>query len=136
MSGIKITAADRYFSLCIRERADNTCEKCGATDTKLENSHFHSRRHRGLRFDPNNCCCLCFVCHQFLGGDPPEHVRFFTGLMGEGMIDILRDKKNSIFKLQKGELKEIAAFYRQELKLLREARDNGETGYLDFGGWY
>lgn len=136
MSGIKITAADRYFSLCIRERADNTCEKCEETQKKLECSHFHSRRHRGLRFDPNNACCLCFECHQFLGGDPPEHVRFFTNLMGEGMIEILRDKKNGIYKLAKGELKEIAAFYRQELKLLKEARDNGETGRLEISAYY
>ena len=133
---IKITSADRWFSLCIRERANNACENCGQTQKKLECSHFHSRRHRGLRFDPNNACCLCFECHQFMGGDPPEHVRFFTGLVGEGMIEILRDKKNSIYKMAKGERKEIAAFYRQEHKRLKEARDNGETGYLNFTGWY
>jgi len=52
------------------------------------------------------------------------------------MMDILRDKKNAQYKMGKGELKEIAAHYRQELKLLKEARENGETGRLEFASWY
>ncbi len=140
MGGIKRTPADIAFSNAIRERADWKCEReeCGTTrgDGRLECSHFYGRRHRGLRFLPDNCACLCHNCHRFFTEDPAAHVHWFTQHVGEGMMDILRDKKNTIWKLAPGELKEIAAFYRQEYRLLKKAREEGETGRLEISSYY
>jgi len=45
---MKITPADKYFSLCIRERSDWTCEYCGNgyrhKPQGLHCSHLFSRR--------------------------------------------------------------------------------------------
>jgi hypothetical protein len=136
MGGIKRSPADIAFSNAIRERADWTCEHCEEKGGQLQNSHFYGRRHRGLRFLPSNCACLCVNCHRFFTEDPAAHTYWFTQHVGEGMMEILREKKNSIYKMSKGELKEIAAFYRQECRLLKEARDNGETGRLEISSYY
>ena len=78
---IKITKADRYFSLCVRERANNTCERCGREYVDggrgLQCAHFETRRNKAVRFDPDNAFALCFACHTMLDGSPVEFVKFY-----------------------------------------------------------
>ena len=100
----------------------------------MENSHFYGRRHRGLRWEPLNCTCLCHTCHMAFTEDPMSHVQWFTQRSGEGVMEILRDKRNAIYKLAKGEEKEIAKHYREEIKRIQEQRENGEEPRIT--SWY
>ena len=134
MSGIKRAPADIAFSLAVREYANHQCENCGRTDGQMENSHFYGRRHRGLRWEPLNCACLCHTCHMAFTEDPMSHVQWFTEHSGEGVMEILRDKRNAQYKLAKGEEKAIAKHYRQEVKLIQEQRENGEE--VTICSWY
>ncbi len=139
MAAIKRTPADDAFSKCVRERADYTCERCGAKHTRdssgLHCSHHFRRGNWGIRFDPMNAEALCYGCHSFTGGTE-ERMR---EVMTEAQFEILRDKKNDIglgriVRKTKGK-GEIAKHYREELKKLQERRANGEVGYLEFEGW-
>ncbi len=69
-------------------------------------------------------------------GNPADHVLWVTEQLGEGMMEILRERRNSIYKLAKGEEKEIAAHYRNELKTMEAKRADGETGRIEFLSWY
>ncbi len=82
---IKIDRADRYFSLYVRELADNTCERCGNQGESLQNSHYFGRANEATRFEPNNCMCLCYACHVRWGSTDREDYR-------EAMIKKLGEK--------------------------------------------
>ena len=142
MAGISRTPADAAFSFCIRERNDWHCEYCyryfpdDSGRRSLHCSHFYGRRHRGLRFHASNAFAHCYTCHKRLGENPADFTFWVEQKLGEGMVEMLRERRNSIYKMGKGELKEIAAHYRNELKTMHEKRANGEVGYLDFLSWY
>ena len=55
--------ADRIFSRWIRDR-DKRCMRCGKTEN-LQCSHFWSRRHSSVRYDPKNCVAACAGCHLY-----------------------------------------------------------------------
>ncbi len=82
---IKIDKADTYFSLYVRELADNTCEFCGNNGESIQASHYFGRRNEAVRFSPSNVSAFCFFCHQKLGSDDREAYRDF-------MIKKLSDK--------------------------------------------
>lgn len=96
---LKVTKADRLFSLYIRWRDKWTCQRCwwwaDETDSEqrqmLHCSHFHGRINRGARFDPDNAAALCANCHRDLG-DPlnrKEHEEFFLKRLGQARLDML-----------------------------------------------
>ena len=142
MAGIKRGIADAAFSEIIRERSDWTCECCGkqfplgSSRRSLHASHYFSRRHRGLRFHPSNTFAHCFTCHQRFGENPDDFSLWVEKTIGEGMVEMLRERRNSIYKMDKGEEKLIATHYKDELRIMREKRADGETGYLEFISWY
>lgn len=85
---IRISKLDKLFSEFIRKRAVlrvNGCEKClkPMRWKNLENSHFHGRGQKSVRFDPDNCAGLCFTCHRYLQEHPLEHVDWFRKHLGE-----------------------------------------------------
>ncbi len=143
MGAIKRTPADKYFSDCIREAADWTCHRCGShfpdpsRRMGLHCSHFHGRGKWGTRFVVNNCEALCYGCHQYLGANPTLHAEHVEKHIGEGAMDILREKANdtSIGRANRKDAKEIAAFYRAEFKRLRDCRINGAVGQLKVMSW-
>ena len=142
MAAIRRTPADAAFSHCIRERADWTCERCGkyfppdSNRRGLHASHFYGRRHKGLRFHTSNCFSHCYKCHQTLGENPADFALWVENHIGSGMYEIIRERKNSIYKMEKNELAEIADHYRQELKNMEQRRAEGAVGYLNFLSWY
>lgn len=129
---MKTNPADTAFSRCVREAANWTCERCGKVHEKgsqgLHCSHIYSRRHRTIRWCKDNVQALCYSCHQWFGGNPADSGEWVTELLGEGHIEMLREKMNSKVKVSKLEEKEIAKHYRQELKKL-------ESGASDFDSW-
>lgn len=134
---IHISPADKWFSLCVRERAVNRCERCGRTadQGRLDCSHFFSRRHNSTRWEPANAFAHCFQCHQTLGGDPVEFVKWVESKIGPAKVEALRTRAGMTLKLSKVDREFIAAHYRAEHKRMLAQRKAGHEGYLQFSGW-
>lgn len=133
---MKTSPADQAFSKCIRAAASYQCQKCGKqydkSSTGLHCSHNFSRRHRTIRWCKENALSLCYGCHSWFGGNPADSGRWLEQFIGEGTLDLLREKMNSRVKVPASEEKEIARHYREQLKLIEEKRECGEDGYIDF----
>ena len=133
---MRIKPADRDFSRCVREAHDWECEKCHSRHERgsqgLHNSHIFSRRHRTIRWCKDNTQSLCYSCHTWFGGSPADSGRWITELLGEGFLDMLREKRDSKVKVPKSEEIAIAKHYREQLKIIEGKRLNGETGFIDF----
>jgi hypothetical protein len=78
---------------------------------------------------------LCFGCHQWFGGNPADSGQWLEQEIGEGAIQVLREKRDSKLKVPKLEEKDIAKHYREQLKEIEKKRDSGQTGYIDFESW-
>lgn len=93
MFRIKISLADKYFSLKIRSRDNWTCQRCHAEyeppTASLQCSHFWSRGNKSVRFDEENAVALCYGCHRILGSNPVLHREFFLERLGEEKFDAL-----------------------------------------------
>lgn len=141
MPKIKRTQADDWFSKCIREASNWKCEGCGTEYEEgsqgLHCSHYFGRRAYAVRFDPDNVFAHCFGCHQKFGANPDDFRAFFVEQRGEGMAQLLREKREDIglAKSVKKNLKDVAAHYRAEFKRLKAERARGETGPLTVVGY-
>ena len=127
---MKISAADKWFSRCVRHSNNWTCERCHKRldegSQGLHNSHIFSRRHRSIRWCKENTQALCFSCHQWYGGNPAESGVWIRNLLGDGFINLLIEKKNQIVKVSKQEEKDIGKHYKKEYE--RMVKD----GTVDF----
>ena len=134
--GVKIKAADTWFSKCVREAHNWTCERCSTQYEQgsmgLHNSHIFTRSHRTIRWAKENTQALCYPCHSWFGGNPADSGYWITELKGEGFMQSLREKRDLKLKVSKLEEKEIAAWYREQHKIILEKRNNGQTGFIDF----
>lgn len=128
---VKIKPADQYFSKCVREAADNTCETCGKTG-RMEASHVYSRRHRTIRWDTMNIMCQCNGCHRKWHESPLKSFEWFEETYGSGRVELLREKMNSKVKVTQNEERLISKHYREQLKIIQEQRDQGVVGPIDF----
>lgn len=81
MRGIRITTADRLFSLYIRSRDGWKCKRCGRyyepPTNALQCSHYWGRASKGTRFEPDNCDALCYGCHSLWEGNKQGAYRDF-----------------------------------------------------------
>ena len=136
---IKVTAADKYFSLCTRERSDWTCERCGIhlryEPARLQCSHVYSRRWASVRHEPINSLALCAGCHRTLGENPIDHVQAYIMVHGIERHELLRELKERIVKKRDRPEKDIAKHYREEWKRMTALREQGVTGRIDFVGY-
>ena len=139
--GIKRDKYDVIFSDLVRIRANWTCEMCSkeypdpSTRGGLHCSHFYGRRHQATRYHPDNAFSLCFGCHRKVEEDPPLHKEWAQNQLGEGRYNLLAERKNSIKKWLKGEKDDMQKFYKEQFKKIKECRDNGECGRIEFIGW-
>lgn len=103
----------------------------------LHCSHYHGRGKWGTRFTVDNAEALCYGCHQHLGSQPELHHAHMLGKIGPGAMDILREKVNdtSLGRIARREVKEIAAFYREEYKRLHQMRMDGHEEKLTVNSW-
>lgn len=128
---VKIKPADTWFSKCIREAADNTCERCGNTTRQMHCSHVKPRSNRCVRWDVLNAKCLCSVCHDWWHSNPTESAAWFVNFYGQGRLDLLNEKLQARVKIPHLEEPEIAKHYRTEHARLMAERGAGATGPLD-----
>jgi len=87
---IKISPLDKLVARYVKLR-DKVCQRCGGV-SGLQTAHFHSRRKRSVRYDPDNVCLLCFGCHSYLDGNPIEKVEFFKQRLGD-KFDLLQARE-------------------------------------------
>lgn len=131
-----ITPADKYFSLCIRERADWICERCGRYygDKRqgLHCSHFVSRGHWGTRFHPKNAAAHCFGCHRHLSSSPHEFVVWIVQHIGRETYEELQRTAAKPAKGLRKHVKTIAKHYRDENTIQLQCRTNGYVGRVEF----
>jgi hypothetical protein len=132
---LKITSADRYFSLCIRQRAGFVCERCGTfappeLSKRLDCSHFHGRGKWSVRFDPENCTALCMGCHLYLTAHPVEHVEFIQSKLGPYRFQALAERaaNTTIGRQAKREVKEVAKHFKAQLERVKSGQPL--EGYL------
>ena len=111
---IKREACDKWFSNCVRHRDKHTCQYCGKPGT--DSAHVYSRAKKSTRWSMDNALCLCRYHHQYFTSNPIEFYDFLRKIWGEGHLEILRDKANSIMKTNKLLRKEISDHYRAEFR--------------------
>ena len=138
---LKVTAADKWFSLCVRERVNYTCERCGTfappdLRKRLDCSHFHGRGKWSVRFDPENCFALCMGCHLYVTANPIEHTEWVRQRLGPYRFDALRERANDtrLGRLHKREQTGVAKHFKAELENLRSQRATTE-GRIEFVGY-
>lgn len=139
MSGIKRTPADHWFSKCVRERANWTCEKCGAVHEQnskgLHCSHHKGRRAWSVRLDPLNAEALCYGCHSHYGGTQERLDQCLTTQQQEILIEKRNDNDlGKRIKRTKGK-GEIARHYREEFERMQGLRAIGNFSRLEFMGY-
>ena len=127
MGAVKIRAADKWFSLCIRQRSRWCCDRCGTYYPEgkrmgLHASHFHGRGSWSCRFSPDNCFSHCYGCHQYLGSNPQLFSQWVEDRIGKGAMELLLEKKNDLAlgRVNKRAEKEISKHYRQQYRLMAE----------------
>jgi hypothetical protein len=98
---IAVRKADKLYSLLIRHRAGNQCERCGRTEGQLHCSHHVPRGVKALRFDPVNAACLCFQCHAWWHSNPAESGPWLVELIGQTKFSYLLRRANEPFKFDK-----------------------------------
>lgn len=140
MGAIKVTPADGWFSKCVRERVNWTCERCGKQYPEghrqgLHCSHHHRRGNWGIRFDPMNAESLCYGCHSHEGGTQGR----INACLTDAEQEILTDKKNDtglgkLVRKTKGK-GDIAKHYKAELERMRSLRAEGVTGRIEFDNY-
>ena len=92
---ISCTALDKKFSVYIRMRAGYRCERMTKNcSSKMECSHYHGRRKQSVRFDDENCSCLCFVCHRYFTENPSAHTAWMKKKLGEDRYNALLVRAN------------------------------------------
>lgn len=133
------TPADAAFSLCVRERAEWRCERCGSSPEKqgLHCAHVMSRGHWSVRFDPSNALSLCYGCHRIT--EQRREVEFIPLVIrtfGELEWDrVFAESKRPTGKAIRRQIKAIAAHYRAEHQRMTRYRDCGHVGRLEFEAW-
>lgn len=132
------TPADAAFSLCVRERANWSCERCGNMPHRMgfHCAHVMSRGNWSVRFDPCNALALCYGCHEVTGRKrEDEFLPLVKRIFGELEYDrVYAESKRPGHGIRKA-VPQIAKHYRAQHAAMVKLRDAGSTGRLEFVGW-
>jgi len=140
---MRLTPADIAFGLCVKERSQFICERCGKQyhygDRGLDCCHYQGRGAWATRFEPLNCFALCRGCHSFLDSRKGTFERFFKKRSGEEIYDMVLEKsENTVLAKtihRTGGTGEIAAFFREQYADMLRKRAGGIIGWMEFEGW-
>ncbi|MBT3206928.1 MAG: hypothetical protein HN704_18320 [Bacteroidetes bacterium] len=93
---------DSAWSLLIKLRADNKCEKCYKI-TYLNSHHIFSRSNKSVRWNIDNGVCLCAGCHALKNDsahkDPLTFGEWIKNKRGEKWYQNLMIRAHSVGKL-------------------------------------
>ena len=137
---MKTTAADRWFSLAVRQRAEWKCERCQkwhGPGRGLDCAHIIGRGKWATRHDPRNAIALCRGCHAYFTAQPNEFAEWLENRLGEVVLSELREmaRDANLAKRAHHEEKEMATFYKNEYECgtcnsyFEGARDGADTGW-------
>lgn len=120
--GIKRDQADHWFSYCVRARANWSCECCckkfNGPDRGLHCAHIYGRANKSTRWSMDNAVSLCSVCHRRFTENPVDFHSWLTNSLGEGAMELLREKRNTVLKTNKLLRAEISKHYREQARLI------------------
>lgn len=140
---IKRSNADIAFSLCVRLRANCTCERCGEkfpmnAMAHLHCSHNYSREYQQVRYHPDNAFALCKDCHWWFSRNKVEATAWKNEKLGEQRQQALFQALESdhLKSISKTEEKRIASYYNLLARYLKTERENGNSEYLAFRYYY
>jgi len=125
--GIKRTNADIWCSKAVRLR-DGACVSCGSTETN-QAMHIYGRRNKAVRYSLDNLLTGCYTCHRLFGESPVAFIDFCTQHLGEGHMEILREKSQGIMKDNKVTRDEIAKHYREQVRMKELNEDHQFISY-------
>ncbi len=114
---IKESDLDKVFSLFIRNR-DRVCKYPlrGPDDYhagNLQNSHFHGRTARSVRWDEENCDAICGRHHQFLEGRKnAEYADWKLKQLGPERFNELKKRYYTLKQWKQNELLELFEKYK------------------------
>lgn len=124
MSAIKRDQADKWFSDCVRWRDGYSCRHCHKHFMGLvqgfECCHIYGRANKSTRWCADNAVALCGGCHRHFTENPLEFHAWLLKELGEGFLELLREKRNTILKTNKQLRKEISTHYREEYRRMVE----------------
>lgn len=118
-----VEAADRYFSMYIRQReadarGNTSCKTCGKEGhwTEFQCGHFQSRVFYRIRWDERNAACQCGSCNMRSGQ------QYLMGLwlnktFGQGTAEEMIALSIGQSNIKTREIQEIAAFFKQKVAL-------------------
>jgi len=135
---VKISPADKWFSLCIRARAGWKCEKCGKQyqrgDIGLHCSHFVGRGYYSTRFEPLNAFAHCYGCHSRFESNPHEFVEWVKEKRGQQNYDIIIELSGDVQRAKcyrrADKTRELAAHYKAEFERMEESANKFFRGWL------
>lgn len=126
---IKRDAADKWFSDVVRKKAGHVCESCGKVEGRMECAHIYGRAAKSVRWSMDNAVCLCHYCHMKFTANPLEFTKWLEDTLGQGHMDMLREKWQVLMKTNKLLRKEIAKHYREEFKKMDEDENYEPISY-------
>jgi len=134
---MKISNADRIFSLLVRERAEWKCERCGTQYPRgkapgLECSHHYTRSRTRIRHHPLNASAHCTKCHFHLSGRPIEFADWIYEHLGKEKASQLKALNQEDGKLSKRDRADLLLNLKASLQEMEMRRDSGETGRIEF----
>lgn len=139
---VKRTTVDKYFSKCIRLRANWICEYCEMDFShdigSLHCSHFVSRNNKIVRFNPSNAFAHCYKCHEQLGGgrwgggNIAEFANHYDAVHGADQRELIRTLSSYPYPRFKRHEKAMAKYYREIMYDMETMRNNGECGRIEF----
>lgn len=123
---------DAVFSKLVRERAENTCERCGNQSRKMDCSHLYGRRMRSSRWAPENAACHCTTCHRELTEKPVLFAEWIVKHLGEERASELRLKAHAQRKRTAAEKRDLLEKMNEEYKRMIKLRAEGVRGRIEF----
>ncbi len=127
---MKLSTADKYFSLYIRLRDSDSngillCISCGEPVfwKKADAGHFIKRQHKATRFDEKNVNGQCRNCNWLKQGNDINYKIGLEKKYGPGIADRLELAGRRTFHLGKFELKIIADNYRMKFNKIKKEKN-------------
>lgn len=133
---LKEKDVDKVFSLYIRERDNWACQiklppttNSVCNSKNIQNSHFHSRIKRSVRFDEENCDAFCSRCHMIVEEDKGgEYYRFKENQLGREKLDLLFKRSQEFKKFSQSDYKEMIDKFNKKIKELKDDKDSEVFG--------
>lgn len=76
-----IAECEKLAGWICKHKAGYKCERCGSSDC-VQWAHIISRTYKRIKFDLDNCICLCKKCHKYFTNRPVEWELWITEKIG------------------------------------------------------